>query len=339
MPIPGLYQTGGSTHPGGSITGAPGRNAAIVLLTDLGHDPAAVMSAPAGIGTAAGAAPCLTPRSTSAIANWGPRFTAQGVDPNDFARVTGGIERWEDWLGAWCANGDAARRARPRGRRRGAGLRQPARRGSQPRSATTSASSSGCSTWTGTTPPPAGGRRDGQHGLRLLDPTAERIEIPFGGAAMAGEPAPPAGVNRPPLVLLIAGPGLHQGGVLQRREHLPGPRHGDFLAGRAGAGRDRAARCRSGPTSRPRWRPCSMCCARAPTSTATGSACSGSAWAATTAPGRRPSSHGSGRPSSAGGCLRLRGPDPRAGRRTASPPSPTAAAPPPGRRRTRSPNG
>jgi len=43
----------------------------------------------------------------SAIANWGPRFTAQGVDPNDFARVTGGLERWEDWLDAWCANGDA----------------------------------------------------------------------------------------------------------------------------------------------------------------------------------------------------------------------------------------
>ena len=47
MPIPGLYQTGGSTHPGGSITGAPGRNAAIVLLHDLGHDPAGVMGAPA----------------------------------------------------------------------------------------------------------------------------------------------------------------------------------------------------------------------------------------------------------------------------------------------------
>jgi phytoene dehydrogenase-like protein len=38
MPIPGLYQTGGTTHPGGSITGAPGRNAATVLLQDLGHD-------------------------------------------------------------------------------------------------------------------------------------------------------------------------------------------------------------------------------------------------------------------------------------------------------------
>ena len=36
MPIPGLYQTGGTTHPGGSITGAPGRNAATVLLQDLG---------------------------------------------------------------------------------------------------------------------------------------------------------------------------------------------------------------------------------------------------------------------------------------------------------------
>ncbi|MBO0816661.1 MAG: NAD(P)/FAD-dependent oxidoreductase [Actinobacteria bacterium] len=53
MPIPGLYQTGGSTHPGGSITGAPGRNAAMVLLADLGHDPAEVLAAPARAGAAA----------------------------------------------------------------------------------------------------------------------------------------------------------------------------------------------------------------------------------------------------------------------------------------------
>jgi phytoene dehydrogenase-like protein len=45
MPIPGLYQTGGTTHPGGSVTGGPGRNAAIVMLSDLGHDPAVVMGA------------------------------------------------------------------------------------------------------------------------------------------------------------------------------------------------------------------------------------------------------------------------------------------------------
>jgi phytoene dehydrogenase-like protein len=47
MPIPGLYQTGGTTHPGGSITGAPGRNAAIVVLQDLGTSLDEVVQAPA----------------------------------------------------------------------------------------------------------------------------------------------------------------------------------------------------------------------------------------------------------------------------------------------------
>jgi phytoene dehydrogenase-like protein len=42
MPIPGLYQTGSTTHPGASVSGGPGRNAAWVLLTDLGFDFAAV---------------------------------------------------------------------------------------------------------------------------------------------------------------------------------------------------------------------------------------------------------------------------------------------------------
>jgi phytoene dehydrogenase-like protein len=35
-PIEGLYQTGGTTHPGGSVSAAPGRNSAMVLLEDLG---------------------------------------------------------------------------------------------------------------------------------------------------------------------------------------------------------------------------------------------------------------------------------------------------------------
>jgi hypothetical protein len=37
MPIPGLYQTGSTTHPGGSISGGPGRNAAVVMLKDFGR--------------------------------------------------------------------------------------------------------------------------------------------------------------------------------------------------------------------------------------------------------------------------------------------------------------
>lgn len=36
MPIPGLYQTGGCTAPGGSVTGQPGRNAAAAILQDAG---------------------------------------------------------------------------------------------------------------------------------------------------------------------------------------------------------------------------------------------------------------------------------------------------------------
>ena len=43
MPVEGLYQTGATTHPGGSVSGRPGRNAARVMLADLGVDPATVM--------------------------------------------------------------------------------------------------------------------------------------------------------------------------------------------------------------------------------------------------------------------------------------------------------
>jgi phytoene dehydrogenase-like protein len=35
-PVEGLYQTGACTHPGGSVSGLPGRNCAAVLLQDLG---------------------------------------------------------------------------------------------------------------------------------------------------------------------------------------------------------------------------------------------------------------------------------------------------------------
>jgi beta-carotene ketolase (CrtO type) len=38
-PIPNLYLTGSGTHPGGGITGLPGRNAALEILKDMGHRP------------------------------------------------------------------------------------------------------------------------------------------------------------------------------------------------------------------------------------------------------------------------------------------------------------
>ncbi len=42
-------------------------------------------------------------RVLSAIHHWAPRFVSNGVPLTDFQEVTAGIERWEDWCGAWCA--------------------------------------------------------------------------------------------------------------------------------------------------------------------------------------------------------------------------------------------
>jgi phytoene dehydrogenase-like protein len=41
--LPGLFLTGSTTHPGGSVSGRPGRNAARTVLTALGLDPLQVM--------------------------------------------------------------------------------------------------------------------------------------------------------------------------------------------------------------------------------------------------------------------------------------------------------
>ena len=37
----------------------------------------------------------------SAIDNWAPRFISNGIEYNDFQRVTASVERWEDWCRAW----------------------------------------------------------------------------------------------------------------------------------------------------------------------------------------------------------------------------------------------
>ncbi|MGH8945416.1 MAG: phytoene desaturase family protein [Acidimicrobiia bacterium] len=48
MPIPGLYQTGATTHPGPSVSAGPGRNAAWVMLDDLGIDKSKVFADASG---------------------------------------------------------------------------------------------------------------------------------------------------------------------------------------------------------------------------------------------------------------------------------------------------
>ena len=61
----------------------------------------------------------------AAIANWAPRFIAQGIDYNDFVRTSSQIERWGEWLDAWCGLGDMhegmAREVEAKGRLQTAG--------------------------------------------------------------------------------------------------------------------------------------------------------------------------------------------------------------------------
>ncbi len=143
-------------------------------------------------------------RVEAAIRNWAPRFIAQGVDYNDFFRTTARVEKWEDWCNAWVATGEAhyelAGRAAVQGNALSAGE-------AFIRAAVCyhfgrflfqdfhdeymSASQRAVDAFA--------------KGLKLLDPTGERLEIPFDGALMVGTLRRPAKLARPPLILLLPG--------------------------------------------------------------------------------------------------------------------------------------
>jgi dienelactone hydrolase len=140
----------------------------------------------------------------TAIANWGPRFTANGVDASDFQRLTSTIERWDDWCAAWC---DGAQEhlalgedALARGHRRSAG-EAFARAATyfhfgkflfvhdqdQARAAHTRAVDALT------------------RALPLLDPPGRRVGIPFEGTTLVGVLRVPSGLGPHPTVLLVPG--------------------------------------------------------------------------------------------------------------------------------------
>ncbi|HQU26563.1 MAG TPA: alpha/beta hydrolase [Acidimicrobiales bacterium] len=41
----------------------------------------------------------------TAIANWQPRFVANGVDASDYVHIAARLERWEEWCATWCEAG------------------------------------------------------------------------------------------------------------------------------------------------------------------------------------------------------------------------------------------
>lgn len=143
-------------------------------------------------------------RVEAAIKNWAPRFTSQGVDYNDFFRTTARVEKWEDWCREWCATGDVhhdlAVKAEADGNLISAGEAFIAAAlcyhfgkfvFQEYHDEYMSASKKAVEAFA--------------KGLKLLDPTSKRVEIPFDGAVMVGTLRRPSGVDKPPLVLLLPG--------------------------------------------------------------------------------------------------------------------------------------
>ncbi|HZU40795.1 MAG TPA: alpha/beta fold hydrolase [Solirubrobacteraceae bacterium] len=144
-------------------------------------------------------------RVQAAIDNWAPRLIANGVDYNDFVRTTGSIERWDEWLGAWSATGDAhvelAEQARAAGHERSAG------------EAFLRAAVSYHFAKFVWVIDAAANRRTTERAVRalyaahaLLDPSAERVEAELaGGGRVVANLRRPASTAPVPLVVLIPG--------------------------------------------------------------------------------------------------------------------------------------
>jgi pimeloyl-ACP methyl ester carboxylesterase len=143
-------------------------------------------------------------RVRAAVDHWAPRFVQAGVDWNDFARTTASVERWEDWLGAWCETAERhealAREAEAAGRIVTAGeawLRAAV------------CFHFGKFVWVldEERSRAAAGRAVAalREAHRLLDPGAKRVEAPLDGAVVIANLRRPRGASRPPLVVLVPG--------------------------------------------------------------------------------------------------------------------------------------
>ncbi|MHB8778621.1 MAG: alpha/beta hydrolase family protein [Anaerolineales bacterium] len=143
-------------------------------------------------------------RVEAAIKNWAPRFTSQGVDYNDFFRTTSRVEKWEDWCREWVVTGDVHH-----------DLAVKAEAGGNSISAGEAYISAALCYHFGKfvfqdfhDEYMSAANKSVEafvKGLKLLDSTGERVEIPFDGATMVGTLRRPADVKKPPLVLLLPG--------------------------------------------------------------------------------------------------------------------------------------
>jgi dienelactone hydrolase len=141
----------------------------------------------------------------AAIVNWEPRFTANGVDVNDYNRVAHSVDTWAGWLPAWDAHGDSLAAEAAEAEQQG----RPETAGELWRRAATSYHF-GKFVWMVDIDLHvlAGQKATAalSNALRLLDPSAQRLEIPFDGEKLIAIYRRPAGDwEALPLVVIIPG--------------------------------------------------------------------------------------------------------------------------------------
>lgn len=144
------------------------------------------------------------PRVEAAIAHWAPRYVEDGIPVGDFQEVSRSVDTWDEWCPAWTergalheAEGDAALAA---GHGRSAGFHY--------------LTASACYHF---------GKFLFVHDMEqmrathqravaahlkahpLLDPPIERVEIPYGEHQLIGNLRKPAGIERPPVVVMMPG--------------------------------------------------------------------------------------------------------------------------------------
>ncbi|NMO49634.1 alpha/beta fold hydrolase [Actinoplanes sp. TBRC 11911] len=140
----------------------------------------------------------------TALAHWGPRLIQNGVDYNDLMATIARTETWADWLPQWNRTADEqaefAREADATGHALTAG--QAWRRASVNRhfgkfvwmvDLDLAAEATHRSVW------------ETRTALERLDPSGERLEIPIPDGTAYANLRRPAGVERPPYVVVIPG--------------------------------------------------------------------------------------------------------------------------------------
>ena len=144
------------------------------------------------------------PRVATAVAHWGARFVANGVALTDFEDVTGSIDHWNDWCRAWSERAAVheamGRDALERKKYLTAGEHLQ-RAGvyyhfgkflfvhDLPQMQAAHAKAVACRT----------------AALPHLRPPGERVEIPYQGKWLFGILRKPAGIARPPVVVMAMG--------------------------------------------------------------------------------------------------------------------------------------